>query len=232
MATTFPRFLELPWEIQARIWELSVEPRTVKVRRVTVTRARCSYHEGRGTTYEVVTSTPVPAALQTCYQARYKHRLYQPVFSELDIVRSCEERRYVWLNLDIDTVDAGLSNGLTLFDFKSVARSIRRLKFETAEIMVGDKAALHEYFVNLQELHITSSNEKLLELATMRKYLSGFLPRSLKKLFVHHTVGGFTRQWDESVGDDDPQHIRWVRDNITRTRLKDLRVKAFILSRW
>ncbi|EGO59838.1 hypothetical protein NEUTE1DRAFT_109305 [Neurospora tetrasperma FGSC 2508] len=181
----------------------NVEPRIVKIRRVQVTHAKCVNNKGSGPAYKLVTGTPVPAVLQTCYQARYKHNLYQQVFSELDTVRSGEERQYVWMNLDIDTVDAGFLTGLTLFHFQDVARSIRRLKVEIDWISCacGARAALHACFVNLQELEITVSDETFLDRqSTTREQLcSGYMPRSLKKLVVHTTADGLTSQWDEST---------------------------------
>ncbi|EAA32752.1 hypothetical protein NCU08801 [Neurospora crassa OR74A] len=237
MANTFPKFLQLPWEIQHRIWKYTVEPRIVKIRKVQVMHAKCVNCKGSSPAYKLVTSTPVPAVLQTCYQARYKHRLYQQVFSELDTVRSGEERRYVWMNLDIDTVDAGFLTGLTLFHFQDVARSIRRLKVEIDWISCacGARAALHACFGNLQELEMTVSDETFLDRqSTAREQLcSGYMPRSLKKLVVHTTADGLTSQWDESVGDDDPQHIRWIRDSeITSVQRLLLESYAAILSKW
>lgn len=79
-------------------------------------------------TQHLVSLTPVPAPLQTYREAR-NLRLYKQAFSEVDrAVRPVStDRRYVWLNLDIDII----SLGPPLFDhFKTVAPSIRRLKFE------------------------------------------------------------------------------------------------------
>lgn len=237
MANTFSKFRQLPWEIQDRIWKHSVEPRIVKIRRVQVTHAKCVNNKGSGPAYKLVTGTPVPAVLQTCYQARYKHNLYQQVFSELDTVRSGEERQYVWMNLDIDTVDAGFLTGLTLFHFQDVARSIRRLKVEIDWISCacGARAALHQLFVNLQELEITVSDETFLDRQsiTREQLCSGYMPRSLKRLVVHTAADGLSSQWDESVGDDDPQHIRWIRDSdITSIQRSLLKGHAVILSKW
>ena len=108
MATfhAFPRF---PFELRAMIWKSTVEPRTVEVSVVEQWRYR---------RFRLTTATPVPAALQVCQEAR-NLGLYQKAFSEID------PERYVWLNLDMDTVDIGRTHlGL----FEKVQLTIKRLR--------------------------------------------------------------------------------------------------------
>jgi hypothetical protein len=57
----------------------------------------------------LITSTPIPATLQSCREAR-NHGLYDRVFFEVDAQeKGTSEQRYVWLNLDIDVMDIGTS---------------------------------------------------------------------------------------------------------------------------
>lgn len=91
------------------IWKSTVEPRTVEVSVVEQWRYR---------RFRLTTATPVPAALQVCQEAR-NLGLYQKAFSEID------PERYVWLNLDMDTVDIGRTR-LDLFE--KVQLTIKRLR--------------------------------------------------------------------------------------------------------
>ncbi|GAB1317043.1 2EXR domain-containing protein [Madurella fahalii] len=151
---TFHPFPRLPFEIRARIWESTVEPRTVQLRIVyTKTLVRDSAGSGDGPrevcVQHLLSSTPVPAALHTCRETR-NLGLYQQAFSEL----SPSETRYVWLNLEIDMISIGTS---PFEAFKPVAHLIRRLSFERNN---GDEFSyyfeareLHS-FVNVREIHV------------------------------------------------------------------------------
>ncbi|KAK3951453.1 hypothetical protein QBC32DRAFT_343930 [Pseudoneurospora amorphoporcata] len=78
--TAFHPFPRLPWEVRARIWELTVEPRTVEVNieyeKTTVTddmRARYSLAPDTSRWISILrlrSSTAVPAPLQACREAR------------------------------------------------------------------------------------------------------------------------------------------------------------------
>lgn len=131
-------FNDLPLEIRAQIWEFTVEPRTVEVRVL----------DGGRPTERLVSTTPVPASLQVCHEAR-NMALYKQSFSEL-----CDAQRYVWLNLDIDMV----SIGKTLFrSFRAVHPSIRRLKFSRPnqeEWWYHGEAHETLDFVNAEEIHV------------------------------------------------------------------------------
>ena len=73
--TAFHLFPRLPFELRAQIWQLTAEPRTVEVR---VKKDNGLW----GQTLHVTSSTPAPAVLQVCYEAR-NQGLYQPAFKFL-----------------------------------------------------------------------------------------------------------------------------------------------------
>ncbi|KFY86697.1 hypothetical protein V500_07465 [Pseudogymnoascus sp. VKM F-4518 (FW-2643)] len=134
-------FNSLPFEIRALIWKLTVEPRTVEVE---------LYHwDGRvgKRTLRLVSSTPVPAPLHVCHEAR-NMALYKQAFSELGV-----ERRYVWLNFDIDIVSIGVDD---LKYYKQVAPMIERLKLErdNEEYWCYCESEEMRNFVNVKEIHV------------------------------------------------------------------------------
>lgn len=132
-------FNHLPFEIRARIWELTVEPRTVEVHFI---------YWNSGHNWRLVSTTPVPAPLQVCHEAR-NVSLYKQAFSEL-----CTEKRYVWLNLDIDLISIGKS----IFSmFEEVAPLIKRLKFQrenSNEYWYHRESKETQQFVNAKEIHV------------------------------------------------------------------------------
>ncbi|OBT64054.1 hypothetical protein VE03_06650 [Pseudogymnoascus sp. 23342-1-I1] len=139
-------FNHLPFEIRARIWELTVEPRTVDVRVV---------HWNGGHNWRLVSTTPVPAPLQVCHEAR-NMGLYKQAFSELGT-----EKRYVWLNFDIDLISIGKS---AFSRFETVAPLITRLKFQrenSNEYWYHWESREISNFVNAKEVHINIDKAKL-----------------------------------------------------------------------
>ncbi|KAK3338438.1 hypothetical protein B0H65DRAFT_512281 [Neurospora tetraspora] len=132
MATIFHRFPYLPWELRARIWELSAEPRTVQVLTGEYGKPLSDASVGKKEYKRVFSSTPMPAMLQVCRESR-NLGVYRQCFSEVeripDFVPKASWRRYVWLNLDLDIIDIGMQD---LRDLKLVAPSIKRLKLERA----------------------------------------------------------------------------------------------------
>ena len=147
--STFHPFPRLPLKLQRQIWRCTVEPRTVEVRieRREPTRNRL-----------LISPTPVPGPLQCCSVARDELQgLYQRVFFEIDTHRGIE-RRYVWLNLDIDMVDIGPSY---FSDFKSIASNIKRLKFERENSddhwYNTEKRRLID-FENVEEIHVVCAD--------------------------------------------------------------------------
>ncbi|KAH8161628.1 hypothetical protein CIB48_g6619 [Xylaria polymorpha] len=74
----FHPFPRLPAELRAQIWEMTVAPRIVEVR-ITYRASALSPDSSSTNTATVphlVSSTPVPAILQTCQEAR-NQGLYQ-----------------------------------------------------------------------------------------------------------------------------------------------------------
>ncbi|KAF7168387.1 hypothetical protein CNMCM5623_001470 [Aspergillus felis] len=116
---TFHLFPRLPFELRARIWELTVEPRTVEVR---VKKDNSLW--GEGEILHVTSSTPVLAVLQACHEAR-NLRLYQQAFN----FSSAVERRHVWVNFDIDMISIGDTYFHTIEPAEQLL--IRRLTFES-----------------------------------------------------------------------------------------------------
>lgn len=119
----FPR---LPFELRARIWELTVEPRTVEVR---VKKEHGSW----GRILRVISSTPVPAVLQACHEARNQW-LYQKAFN----FSSGVEQRYVWVNFKIDMI----SIGDTYFDTIEPAERLLIRRLEREEFNASSPAGL------------------------------------------------------------------------------------------
>ena len=177
--TTFHPFPRLPLELREQIWKDTVEPRTVDVRRV---------REGTQRYGQLVSSTPIPAILQSCREAR-NLGLYERVFFEVAAVKKFKgnnapeiaverfftpdeqeeegpkkvgspdtEQRYVWLDLDIDMVDIGASK---FCNYKSIASAVKRLKFEREN---GDEYFYHTEsnellkFVSVEEIHIVCAD--------------------------------------------------------------------------
>lgn len=157
MATTFHRFPFLPWELRARIWELTVEPRTVEVHTITYGSEEDSETQAEdGEPHRrLVSTTPVPATLHTCREAR-NLGLYQKEFSEFEDVPEGREKRYVWLNLDIDMIDIGQEE---LKRYRPIAKSIKRLKYRARTFEYDDVSWLH-MFESLAEAHIDCFNEE------------------------------------------------------------------------
>ncbi|KAK3491751.1 hypothetical protein B0T13DRAFT_513926 [Neurospora crassa] len=150
-ATSFHRFMYLPFELRARVLELTAEPRTVDVGFSERTTTQISYE---GYDYKVLSRhvssvTPIPAIVQVCREA-CQLGVYRKLFSALEDVRDGGERRYVWLNLELDIVDIGET---LLEDFIPVAASITRLKFKWDTLNGSDMICLGQC-VNLKELHI------------------------------------------------------------------------------
>lgn len=125
--STFHPFPRLPFELRVRIWELTVEPRVVEL------RVALPMHRIRS-------STPVPAQLQTCREAREHFTthhdaglLYEKSFSEI-AARPRDEctpdpgrERHVWFNFEIDILSIGETD---MSDVRPIAHQILRLRLE------------------------------------------------------------------------------------------------------
>ncbi|PNS19142.1 Sulfite reductase [Sphaceloma murrayae] len=130
MLSSFPRFNELPYELRARIWYFSVEPRFVEVMVVRDPR----FHRELGDSaqlpctndyksWRLVSRTPVPAILHTCQEARGQG-LYQRTFANL---QRDAAKRYVWVCFDTDTIDISSCYNVS---YEEVAPLVKRLKLE------------------------------------------------------------------------------------------------------
>lgn len=132
---TFDCFPRLPLELRRRIWELTVEPRIVDV-----------HVDHYDKPILILSSTPPPAVLHVCYEAR-NQGLYQQAFSRPG------SERYIWVNFAVDMI----SIGETMFDVvKPEADLIRRLKIERE----NDELFYHRcsedlrWFSNVVETHV------------------------------------------------------------------------------
>ncbi|KAI0513260.1 hypothetical protein F5B22DRAFT_611859 [Xylaria bambusicola] len=148
---TFTPFPRLPTELRAQIWAMTIHSRAVDVR-VLCNRAQPARGKvwGRLTT-NMVSSTPTPAILQTCREARYQG-LYEQAFSEVPDADTIG-RRYIWLNFAVDVVSIGRCS---LEPFKTVASLIQRLKMERAISVERDAWQMLKLkeFVNVKEIYI------------------------------------------------------------------------------
>lgn len=136
----FHPFPRLPFELRAQIWELTVEPRTVEI------RYKREYQDAGSKVLHVTSSTPVPATLQACRDAR-NLRLYQRAFN------AGTEPRYVWVDFEIDTISIGHTDYAVLEPARLMTR---RLTFERVNDESFFRLQSKELarFSNLEEIHI------------------------------------------------------------------------------
>ncbi|KAF1974174.1 hypothetical protein BU23DRAFT_379938, partial [Bimuria novae-zelandiae CBS 107.79] len=145
---TFQPFPRLPFELRARIWALTVEPRPVDI------SVSAHYLDGRKVL--PVSSTPVPAPLQACQESRRElKKYYQRAFSELYGSHGAW-RRYVWTNLDLDIISIG--NGWYCDIYEPIAPLIQRLQFEgeisSSPFYFSCIKRLLRLFVNAREIYV------------------------------------------------------------------------------
>ncbi|OTB01630.1 hypothetical protein M426DRAFT_265732 [Hypoxylon sp. CI-4A] len=149
--STFHLFPLLPIELRISIWAFAVEPRVVEVRVVPERKTKVQ---------RLISPTPVPAILQACQEAR-NLGLYKQEFSELtDTVANAAagaERRYVWLNLDIDMVSIGNCH---LDYFVPIALSVKRLK------LVRENSDEGFYYFESHRLREWKNTEEILVVCT------------------------------------------------------------------
>ncbi|KAK4118864.1 hypothetical protein N657DRAFT_675269 [Parathielavia appendiculata] len=100
-------------------------------------------------------STPVPATLQACREAR-NLKLYARAFCEIDA-----EGRYVWVNWDMDIISIGTS----YFEyFHPPAPPIKRFKFERANseseggFFSRSEVKELDAFVNIMEIFVVCAD--------------------------------------------------------------------------
>ncbi|KAK3491748.1 hypothetical protein B0T13DRAFT_373875, partial [Neurospora crassa] len=147
-ATAFHYLPYLPFELRARVWELSAEPRVVHVRTF-------EYGNLLNEDFKTIVSfTPIPAMLQAC---RESHNLgvYRRYFHELQHIpdsyyKAVSTRYIIWSNLDLDMIDIGKRD---LRDLKLIASTIKWLKLERDMVSHDDATHLCD-FDNLEEVQI------------------------------------------------------------------------------
>jgi hypothetical protein len=100
-------------------------------------------------------SSIIPPALHTCREAR-NHELYQPISLQADTQHV--DRRYVWLNLDIDVINIRTSY---LEHFEPIAPAIKRLKLSrenTDDWWFKFEKELLPMFVNVEKLYVVCTD--------------------------------------------------------------------------
>ncbi|KAF9871970.1 hypothetical protein CkaCkLH20_10602 [Colletotrichum karsti] len=159
--STFHSFTCLPNELRARIWALSIEPRTVEVRvnyENQVLLGTGTENNWRRLVRQVISPTPVPAVLQVCKESRTQGLYQKECFESNSRDVYDGERRYLWLNFNIDMVSIGPTG---FADLITIAPRIKRLKFDR---MNSDEGFYHfevhelRNFVNLEEVHVVCSD--------------------------------------------------------------------------
>ncbi|KAI9374615.1 hypothetical protein BJX61DRAFT_281103 [Aspergillus egyptiacus] len=139
----FHLFPCLPFELRARIWELTVEPRTVEIR---------IHRRNWPTTIQTMTSsTPVPAVLHACHESRTQG-LYQRAFT---LATEGHEPRYVWVNFEVDMISIGDTDTEHVDPAERLL--IRRLRFERESddsFFFFESHSLAKEYPNVEELHV------------------------------------------------------------------------------
>lgn len=150
------QFSDLPFELRSIIWMLTIEPRTVEIRLKIglVPPLDKNRHVPRWGVLYASSPTPVPAALQTCHEARsLLARHYERAFTH------GTQPRYVWVNFDMDIISIDTSS----FDRTGPsAPRIRRLKFARKcdyYYFDNENLELDFLFPNLQEIYIVCLDE-------------------------------------------------------------------------
>ncbi|KAF2029896.1 hypothetical protein EK21DRAFT_66599 [Setomelanomma holmii] len=158
---TFHFFPRLPAELRAQIWEMTVEPRTVDFYIADKDGAPKAPNACLESYYAnpTLSSTPVPAMLHTCLEAR-KFCSYEKVFL-------CEhQNRYVWLNFNIDVLSVP---DTILYRLLPFASKIRRLQMrcelkEHSWMRWSTGVITPEHFENLLKATIVCTKEDLIGL--------------------------------------------------------------------
>lgn len=190
---SFPHFSRLPRDVRLRIWEMTVVPRIVEVRvnysKNDADNDQAAKRSAKVTpegdeVFPLFSSTPVPAPLQACQEARnhlgqgevgYEKAFWglpklkpedaekqQPPKTELSSPASNEElsRRchYVWINFQQDMLSLGPSP-FHHFLSSCYSSKIRALRFQR-DLFSNEEAVdltdlrLISKFTNVKELHI------------------------------------------------------------------------------
>ncbi|KKP07072.1 hypothetical protein THAR02_00831 [Trichoderma harzianum] len=145
------QFSDFPFELRSTIWMLTIEPRIVEIRFKIglVPPLDKNRHVTQWGVLYASSPTPVPAALQTCHEARsLLARHYERAFTH------GTEPRHVWVNFDMDIISIDRSSND--WTGPEVPR-IRRLKFarKCDECYFEDEHLELDFLLpNLQEIYI------------------------------------------------------------------------------
>jgi hypothetical protein len=145
--TTFPLFPQLPSELRLKIWSLALSsPRTV-----TISCKKDTLNTGGRYASAFTTTTPPPAPLHTCREARYEGlTIYKPYFTVpsseqwtryegpsvfkpyINSTKSTTSDIYTYLNFDLDTVRC--ADNVLEYIGKLEINGIRRLVLEVRDV--------------------------------------------------------------------------------------------------
>ncbi|KAK1994774.1 hypothetical protein LX36DRAFT_660262 [Colletotrichum falcatum] len=120
MTAEFHLFPELPFELRIRIWELTREPRVLRVE----ARAELDKHRRRPLDYTLLycaSPEPVPAVLQTCRESR-NLGLYERSFA------GGLAPRHIWVDFQVDTIRA------TYWDLKLLRADKARIRHLSIQV--------------------------------------------------------------------------------------------------
>ncbi|KAI8931475.1 hypothetical protein NX059_011143 [Plenodomus lindquistii] len=117
---TFHPFTRLPAELRLMVWELTIEPRQIKIRKVDESAPNAP-PGSRLSAPRLVCTAPIPAIAQVHRESRYLG-LYRKSLLELGF-RDGAEPWYIWADLRIDTLNMDVGE-TPLAMFKPFAASI------------------------------------------------------------------------------------------------------------
>ncbi|KAK3338439.1 hypothetical protein B0H65DRAFT_323191 [Neurospora tetraspora] len=132
---TFHPFPRLPAELRLQVWEQSLD-----YRREVDVRVKSRGLSKKLFDVKILSRTPTPTILHTCQEGRYS-RLYQQAFSDIPRQTVENERSYVWVNWDCDTIKIGKTDFVWYSRGRSWA-SIQYLHFSTYSLLNWDVEAL------------------------------------------------------------------------------------------
>ncbi|KAK0669463.1 hypothetical protein QBC41DRAFT_249747 [Cercophora samala] len=184
MATTFESFPLLPFELRALIWRSTIHPRTVEInvchdwkypelfQPSSPPPIAATDELGFKQQIEVLTlqtTTPVPPVLQACRESRLElirsgyakgcSELIPPDQFQGDVPPPPDQRRHVWINWEIDTLDIGGGGGgghsYEFGDYAPIGPLVRSLKFEREnEWYHRSEAGGLVVFENVQRIYV------------------------------------------------------------------------------
>lgn len=159
---TFHPFPRLPPELRALVWRLTVEPRIVEV----YLTALRELPDSDFPLMRLASSTLVPAALQTCREAR-SLGLYQRELSEVPpALRTAagkivphdpspqEQLPSFWLNWDIDVLSVGTTPLSLFLPIAPLVKRLRLARRDGVEQFLPSEGHHLDAFVGVEEIQI------------------------------------------------------------------------------